>query len=239
MVRLGEVGSTNDVARALADAGVPEGAVVVADVQTQGRGRLGRVWLSPQGGLWCSMLLRPPARSAWGRLSLAVGVAASEAIEATVPLRTGIRWPNDVVLGERKACGILIEGAGGAVVVGIGINVNVPVEKMPQEVAARATSLHLAAGHPVDRETVLRALLDRFARWHGLWTAGDDAVLEAWRRRDVTRRTRVVVDGPGPRVEGIAEGVDDDGALRVRLDSGVIQRVVAGDLTRLSVPGDC
>ncbi len=238
MIRIAEIGSTNDVARALADAGVPEGAVVVAEVQTQGRGRLGRSWFSPEGGLWCSVLLRPQARSAWGRLSLAAAVAASEAIEATVPLRTGIRWPNDVVIGERKACGILIEGTGGAVVVGIGINVNVPVETLPPEVAAHATSLHLAAGHPVDRETILRALLGSLARWYGLWDAGDDAVLEAWRRRDVTRGTHVIVDGPGPRVEGVAVGVDDDGALRVRLESGVVQRVVAGDLTRLSGPGD-
>ncbi len=230
IVRLGEVGSTNDVARLLADAGIPEGAVVVSDTQTHGRGRVRRPWASPYGGLWCSVLLRPAGRPGLGRLSLAIGVAVAEAVETVVPVQVALKWPNDVVIGERKVCGILSENAGDALIVGIGINANVPVETMPPEVAARATSLHLAAGRTVDRSVLLEALLDRLAHWYDRWAAGDDAVLEGWIRRDVTQGTRVTVGGPGSTIEGIAEGVDVDGALRLRLASGDVRRVLAGDV---------
>ncbi len=230
MVRLGEVGSTNEVARLFADAGVPEGAVIVSDTQTRGRGRLGRPWASPHGGLWCSVLLRPAGPPEPGRLSLAVGVAAAEAIEAVAPVRVGLKWPNDAMIGERKVCGILSESAGDAVVVGIGINANVPVETMPPDVAASATSLHLAVGRTIGLSVLLEALLDRLAHWYGRWAAGDDAVLETWTRRDVTRGTRVTVGRPGAAVEGIADGIDADGALRLRLADGEVRRVFAGDL---------
>jgi BirA family biotin operon repressor/biotin-[acetyl-CoA-carboxylase] ligase len=230
MLRVGEVGSTNDIARVVADAGGPEGAVVVADVQTRGRGRLGRAWVSPPGGFWCSVLLRPPGHPGWGLLSLAVGIAVAEAVEAIAPVHVGIKWPNDIMVGDRKVGGILLEGTGGALIVGIGINLNVANEVMPQEVAARATSLHLAAGRPVDDRALLQLLLDGLAHWYGRWAAGDAAVREAWANRDVTRGTRVAVGGPGPTIEGIAEGVDADGALLVRVAGGEIRRVIAGDL---------
>jgi BirA family biotin operon repressor/biotin-[acetyl-CoA-carboxylase] ligase len=230
IIRLGEVGSTNDVARLLAESRAAEGAVVVAEIQAHGRGRLGRTWVSPPGGLWCSVLLRPPEPTGWGLLSLAVGVAVAEASEAVAPIRLGIRWPNDIMFGERKVGGVLIEGVGLALVAGIGLNVNVVRESMPEEIAARATSLHLAAGRAVDRQALLRALLLRLAYWYGRWTAGDAAVREAWTSRDVTRGTRVAVEGPGPAVSGTAEGVDADGALLVRIAGGEIRRVVAGDL---------
>jgi BirA family biotin operon repressor/biotin-[acetyl-CoA-carboxylase] ligase len=230
MVRFGEVGSTNDAARLLASAGVSEGAVVVSDTQTRGRGRLGRPWASPPGGLWCSVLLRPAGGPELGLLGLAIGVAVAEAVEAVAPVRVGLKWPNDAMIGERKVCGILSERAGDALVVGIGINANVTAETMPPAVAASATSLHLAVGRTIDLSVLLEALLGRLGCWYDRWAVGDDAVLQAWTRRDVTRGTHVTVDGPGSVVRGIADGIDADGALRLRLADGDIRRVFAGDL---------
>jgi BirA family biotin operon repressor/biotin-[acetyl-CoA-carboxylase] ligase len=233
LVRLAVTESTNDVARLLASAGAREGAVVVAGRQTKGRGRLGRVWLSPEGGLWCSIVLRPIGRTPAGLLSLAAGVAACEAIEMASGVRAGLKWPNDVVLGDRKVGGILIEGAADATIAGFGINVRVPMEDLPPDAAEMATSLHLAAGRPMDREAVLEPLLERFARWYQVWLDGGTGIVEAWSLRDVTLGRPVRISMSGETLEGTADGVEPDGALRVREASGRTRRVVAGDL----VPG--
>jgi BirA family biotin operon repressor/biotin-[acetyl-CoA-carboxylase] ligase len=230
IVRLGEVGSTNDVAELLAAAGVAEGALVVADRQTAGRGRLGRRWLSPHGGLWCSVLLRPVGGPSRGLLSLAVGVAVAEAAEMAAGVRTGLKWPNDVLVEGRKVAGVLIEAAGGAVIVGVGVNVTVPADALPNDIDPAATSLHLASVRPVDRDRVLVALVDRLTAWYQTWYAGGEQVLDAWRRRDVTTGGPVVVSVWGETLAGVADGIDGDGALRVRLSTGEVWRVVAGDV---------
>jgi len=233
MVWISEVESTNDVARWMAAFGVPEGGVVVAERQMRGRGRWGRAWASPAGGLWCSVLLRPTGQPVWGRLSLAVGVAVAETIELVTGLRVGIYWPNDLIVDGRKTGGILIEGHAGAIVVGVGINTNVAMEELPADVAPRATSLHLVTGHAISHAPLLEALLRRLEHWYRIWADGDLHVVEAWSARDVTRAQRVIIGGPGEPVEGIAEGVDDDGALRLRVTAGDLRRIVAGDLLPL------
>jgi BirA family biotin operon repressor/biotin-[acetyl-CoA-carboxylase] ligase len=230
LVRLGETTSTNDIGRLLAAAGAAEGATVVADHQTLGRGRLGRSWESPVGGLWCSVVLRPPGDPSLGRLSLAVGVAVAEAIEAAAGVAAALAWPNDVVVRGRKAAGILIEGAAGALVVGMGVNVAVPPGALTPDVARCAISLDAASGRPVHRATVLDALLDRLGRWYAAWLDGDAGVIDAWRQRDALAGVPVVVTLQGERLEGTAEGPDHDGALRVRLRDGRIRRVLAGDV---------
>jgi BirA family biotin operon repressor/biotin-[acetyl-CoA-carboxylase] ligase len=229
IVRIGETESTNDIARALAACGVPEGAVVVADRQTKGRGRLGRSWVSPPGGLWCSLLLRPAGSAPAGLLSLAVGVAAAEAIEAATGVVVDLKWPNDLVIRRQKVGGILIEG-GAALIVGVGINVNVPAGELPQDAPRSAASLHMLAGRTLDGAKVLDALLDRTGRWYGVWRAGGPGIIEAWRLRDATIGTPVVVSTSGQRLEGLAAGIADDGALMLRLAGGEIRRVLAGDL---------
>jgi len=235
LVWLGEVTSTNDIGRLLAAAGAAEGAIVVADCQTLGRGRRGRWWESPAGGLWCSVLLRPRGRPSPGLLSLAAGVAVAEAIEASAGVQAALAWPNDVMVQGKKAAGILIEGAKGALVVGIGINVAVPPEALTPDVARRAISLDAAAGRPVRRDVVLDALLDRLGRWYAAWLAADPGVIEAWRARDVLAGAPVVVTLPGEVLEGTAEGPDGDGALRIRLRDGGVRRVLAGDVVSAEV----
>lgn len=238
LVWVGELGSTNDLARLLVGAGCPEGAVVVADRQTHGRGRQGRAWASPVGGLWCSVFLRPSADSPRGLLSLAVAVAVAETVEQFVPEPAGIRWPNDVEIAGRKVAGVLIEATGAAVVVGVGINVSIELQVMPPEVAARAGSLHLIAGRPIERRAVLDALLARLADWYSGWAAGGEAVSDAWSSRDLLRGKPVAILHSGPAIEGIAEGIDGEGALRIRTATGAIRQVVAGDVLQICGPLD-
>ncbi len=237
-VWVGELGSTNDLARMMAHAGCPEGGVVVAGRQTHGRGRAGRAWASPEGGLWCSVLLPSRAGVPQGLLSLAVAVAVAETVEQFAPPPAGIRWPNDVEVAGRKVAGILLETAAARVVAGIGINVSVELQALPREVAARAGSLHLIAGRPVDRRAVLRVLLSRLADRHSTWAAGGSDILEAWGCRDLLRGKPVAVVRQGPAIEGIAEGIDGEGALRIRTAPGDVIRVTSGDVILLSGPGD-
>lgn len=234
LIWVGEVGSTNDLARLLAGAGCPEGTVVVADRQTRGRGRHGRVWASPKGGLWCSVLLRPSARSPMGLLSLAVAVAVAETVEQFVPEPAGIRWPNDIEIAGRKVAGILIEATGAAVAVGVGINVSVELGAMPPDVAARAGSLHLIAGRPIERRAVLDALLARLADRYAAWAARGSTVIEAWGSRDLLRGKSVAVLHSGSAIEGVAEGINQEGALLIRTAAGTIRQVVAGDVSNHS-----
>lgn len=230
LVRLAVAESTNDVARLLASAGTREGAVVLAGRQTRGRGRLGRVWLSPEGGLWCSIVLRPVGQGPPGLLSLAAGLAAAEAIETVSDVHAGLKWPNDVVLDGRKVGGVLIESAAGATIAGFGINVRVPLEGLARDVAETATSLHLMTGRPVDPEAVLEALLKRFAGWYDTWLAGGAGIVGAWSRRDATRGRPLHISISGETLEGTADGIEPDGALRLKDASGRVRRVVSGDL---------
>jgi BirA family biotin operon repressor/biotin-[acetyl-CoA-carboxylase] ligase len=231
LVRLGETESTNDIGRLLATARVPEGAVVVADRQTRGRGRLGRAWLSPHGGLWCSVLLRPEAPAQPALLSLAVGVAVAEALEVFAGVPLGLKWPNDVVVDRGKLAGILLESVGGAVVAGIGINL-LPVS-LPGAEGHRTSSLQEIAGRPFSRDHVLAAVLERLGPWYDAWRAGGADVVSAWRRRDACAGQPLAVSLPDGVIEGIALPIADDGALRLRLSGGEVRRVLAGEITAL------
>ncbi|MBI4365238.1 MAG: biotin--[acetyl-CoA-carboxylase] ligase, partial [Deltaproteobacteria bacterium] len=174
--REGVIGSTNDRARELAVAGAAEGAVIVAEGQTGGRGREGHAWFSPPGtGLYCSLVLRPavPAERI-ATLTLVAGLAVCEAIDAVRQVKAQVKWPNDVWCAGKKVAGILAERiampqGSPAVVLGIGININTRREDFPPELRDLATSLVAACGHPVEPEEVLhgvlRALADRYAQW--------------------------------------------------------------------------
>lgn len=241
------VTSTNDIARELGRRGAPEGLVVVADEQTAGRGRLRRPWASPPGvGLWMSVLLRPPLPAhELGRLTLAAAVAVVEAVRDGAGVAAGIKWPNDVVVGGRKLCGILTELEADweqvhFAVVGIGVNVNTPPEAFPPDVREAATSLRIEAGHPVPRAPLARAILAGLERAYGETLAGQfERVLARWRAYTVTlgRPVRVLpVAGGRPPIDGVALDVDGDGALLVRLADGRVERVLAGEVSLRPVP---
>lgn len=228
------VTSTNDVAARLAEDGAAEGVVIVADGQTAGRGRQGRAWVSPPGaGLYVSIILRPPAGSS-SLVTLAAGVALAEGVEAATGLRPDLKWPNDLYAGGRKLAGILAEAGTAAgsvphVVVGFGINV-LPAA-FPPEIAGRASSLEGELGRAVDRGLVLASCLAALAaRYADLIGGRAGGVLDAWRSRAAPMLGRQVEwENDGARTRGVAEGVDDSGALLVRSGAKVI-RVMSGEV---------
>ncbi len=224
--------STQIVARQLAEQGAPEGTVVLAGEQTGGRGRLGREFFSPPGGLYVSILLRPPFAPARAPLiGVAAGLALAEAIQGLAGLRPVLKWPNDLLLGGRKISGLLIDLPAGSAVLGIGVNVNIPTAALPVELRASATSLLHELGHELDLESLLDALLLRFeARYVELCSAGPEPLLAAWRAAPNLLGQRVRVAAPAEVLEGIAHDLDVDGALLLRLPSGEFRRVIAADV---------
>ena len=239
IVHFPTIGSTNDVAATLAASG-ERSVVVVADEQTAGRGRRGRVWFSPPGsGLYVSLLLAParaasaPAR-ATALVTLTAGVALAEAVEATTGLSPDIKWPNDLLIGRRKVAGILAEGiaaAEGVALVVIGYGINVAAAAYPPELADRVTSLATELGRPVDRAALFASSLAALAaRYDDLLHARVDVILDGWRRRaPASRGARVEWDGPDGRQSGRTAGIDDWGALLVRTATGV-ERIRSGEL---------
>jgi BirA family biotin operon repressor/biotin-[acetyl-CoA-carboxylase] ligase len=236
-----EVDSTNRVADALARAGAPEGTLVVADAQSAGRGRLGRSWFSPPGkSVFLSLVLRPEIRAeAAHSYVFAAAVAVADAAAAWLPptVRVEIKWPNDVLLDGRKASGInlpaQLEGDRVAwLVLGIGVNVNLAVDDFPPELRAIATSLAIAGGRPLDRVAFAEALLGRLEDLLDLLRAqGFGPVLDLYRAYFRMRGSRVRVGGPGiaREIEGIADGLAEDGALVVSTRAG-LERILAGDV---------
>jgi BirA family biotin operon repressor/biotin-[acetyl-CoA-carboxylase] ligase len=234
---LAETGSTNTDLAAAARAGAPEGAVLVAEHQRAGRGRIGRGWISPpRAGLTVSVLLRPPVPPArWGWLPLLAGVALVEAVELGA---AALKWPNDLLVGERKCAGILVDAVGEAAVVGIGLNVTHTADELPDG----ATSLALAGARTTDREPLLRAVLDRIEHWYGAWrAAGGDpdrcGLRDAYRERCATvgRAVRVALPG-GAELTGEAESIDREGRLLVRTAGGS-RAVAAGDIVHVRACG--
>jgi BirA family biotin operon repressor/biotin-[acetyl-CoA-carboxylase] ligase len=238
-VRVVEVtGSTNADLAAAARAGEQGGLVLVAEHQDQGRGRLDRTWLSPpRAGLTFSVLWRPtvdPVR--WGWLSPLVGLAVAEAVSATALVDVRLKWPNDLLVGDRKLAGVLAERVGGAVVVGVGLNVSTRGDELP---GSAATSLAVEDAACTDRDPLLRAALRRVAERYRDWTAaaGDPAALRlALLERSATVGRPVQVLLPGGRtLRGTATDIDGEGRLVVATEEGV-QAVAAGDVVHLRAP---
>jgi BirA family transcriptional regulator, biotin operon repressor / biotin---[acetyl-CoA-carboxylase] ligase len=236
--------STMARAAELARVGAAEGATVVAEQQTHGRGRLGRSWVAPPGSsLLLSVVLRPPLpREAVWLTVAAAGVALAGAVEAVAagPVAVGLKWPNDLELGGRKAAGLLaeahLEGQRlGWVVLGMGVNVTQRRQDLPPELADRATSVALALDAPVDRVALLAAWAERFVDGYRHLAAGEPGpVLAAYRRRLVTLGRRVRADRVGAEpVVGTAVDLTATGGLVVQTDAGARVDVLAADVHHL------
>lgn len=224
------VGSTMPLAARLAAEGAAHGTVVGAEEQTAGQGRLGRSWYSePGNGLYVSIVLRAAhAAGAFPGLTLAAGLAAQEAILRACGLHCDLRWPNDILIGDKKCAGILLSIEGGAAIAGIGINVNHSC--FPPEIAHLATSLRLAGGREFSREKLLVELLESVDFYcEMIGREGIEPVLRLFTQMSsYARGRRVVVETPSGIVEGITEGLDAQGFLRVRTDNGRLERIMAG-----------
>lgn len=231
------IGSTNDEARRLAEEGAAEGTVVVTDHQTAGRGRLGRSWRAlPGSSLLLSLIFRPAlAPRQVQRLTMACSLAVADAVEGETGLAVGLKWPNDVVLAGYKVGGILAEivFSGQQLVyalVGIGLNVNLAADDLPGGLLVPAAGLSQVLGRPVARLPLLQALLRAVEVRYEALQAGCSPSAE-WARRLVTLGQPVAVSGTGRVLAGMAEGVNEDGALLVRLADGRLETVLAGDVT--------
>jgi len=236
-----EIDSTNSCARRLADAGAPEGEVVIAERQSEGRGRLGRSWVSPPfSNLYCSLVLRPALAPAHApQITLTAAVALADTVAAFVAEPPAIKWPNDILMDGKKLAGILTESACDAkriefVILGIGVNLNFPRERMPEIIRDRATSLMEVGGQSVSRENFLRRLIQDLDRCYGiLEDFGFDAIAPCWEARFGFKGKTVRVEMGGDVLIGHAVGIDHDGALLVEDDRGERRRVVAGDVTAI------
>lgn len=231
--------STNRVAFELAHDGASHGEVVIAEGQTAGKGRRGRSWSSPPGkNLYCSVILRPeipPSRAP--ELTLVAAVALAETLREA-GADAGIKWPNDVQVGGRKIAGILTELSADVervqfVVVGLGVNLNATAEDFPDELAEVATSLKLARGSEVPRALFTAALLTRLEQWFDTWSEqGFAPVREAWKRLSSILGREVLVRGEQKEMRGVAEDIDEGGALLLRVGDA-LERVLAGDVEQL------
>ena len=241
LVARASVDSTNDAAWDALAVGAPDGTVIVADEQTRGRGRAGRVWhLAAGEGLALSVLLHGGCeRRALAALPLGAGLALARALER-LGVAVALKWPNDLLVGGRKLSGILCEsrrsapsrenGAGDAAVVGVGVNVGERPESFPPEIRERSTSLAIE-GFALDRETVAAEFLNALEPlWVELEEGGREDVLAAWRARATFWGERVSVRTPAGEVRGIARTLDADGGLVLALDGGGETTVLAGDL---------
>jgi BirA family biotin operon repressor/biotin-[acetyl-CoA-carboxylase] ligase len=229
--------STNDNAKALALQGAPEGTVVLAEEQLRGRGRQGRSFASPPGvGLYLSLLLRPTVPpSRLPPLTLMVAVAVAEAVAEVTSLDIRLKWPNDVEVREKKVAGILTEGVmrpdrQTVVIVGIGINVNTALAHFPEDLRGRVTSLALAAGQRFDRPSLIASLLGHLETcYHTFQDIGMAPILQRWLHYGpiIGRQVRFTQDD-ATQQHGTVVGLDEDGALRVQLDDGGQERLIAG-----------
>lgn len=236
---LRETDSTNTRAKALAAAGAPEGTMVVAETQTQGRGRKKRTWFSPLGqGIYASLILRPaiPPSEA-PRITLMTAVAIAEAFLALGHSEIRIKWPNDILMNGKKIAGVLTEISTEMdtidyIMVGLGINVNTPLESFDETLKSQATSIFIETGKEFPRIRLVRAYLQWFekcyARFH---ETGFAPIIQRWKELTDLIGQRVMVDVIGRRYHGSVSDVDGDGVLILKDDQDRLHRIFSGDLT--------
>ena len=223
------VDSTNKQARLWAKEGAPHGAVIMAKEQTEGRGRKNRIWASAPGtGLWMSMVLRPNAdAAAWPLLSFAAALAVADSCEKLSSAPVQLKWPNDVLSGGKKLAGILLEKEGGALILGIGINVSQAQHDFPESLQHSAISLRMISKMPVTVDALMRTLLENLEYRIDAY----QNIMEAYRKRCITIGSRVSVEGECESFEGTAESINDAGGLLVRDAFGAVHTVYAGDVS--------
>jgi len=228
-----EIGSTMDAARELAKKGAADGTIVIAEVQTRGRGRLSREWLSPEGGIYFTIILRPRISPAYApRINLMAAIAVAATIRKLFGLKAELKWPNDVLIEGKKVCGILAEmdaemDVVNFVNVGIGLNGNNPVSCFERT----ATSLKDALGREISRKEFLSVLIVEIERRQPLLMKTD--LLKEWKNLSATLNRDVRVVAPGEVIVGQAIDIDTTGALIVKEKNGSLKKAMAGDCIHL------
>jgi len=226
--------STMDIAREEAVKGACEGTVVIAGRQTAGRGRLKRVWNSPEGNIAMSVILRPQ-KIVLSSLIMLASLAVMHGIQTATGLKPALKWPNDVLINDKKVCGILIENKFISdrvdySIIGIGINVNMNPADLP-DIQSIATSLSYELGHEISLLSVIQHVLTEMERLYFSLIEGN-SLFEEWRGNLITIGKSVHVDSGSTVFKGIAESVERDGSLLIRQQDGTLTRVLSGDVTR-------
>lgn len=243
-VHLEQVDSTNTLAKKLADEGLPEGTLVMAEEQTGGRGRLGRSWCTPKGtAVAMTLLLRPKFRPEHASMvTLVMGLAVTKAIRQLCSIHAGIKWPNDVVIGGKKICGILTEMSADQngirhLVVGVGINVNVP--EFPKELRSIATSLLREVQQEVDREELIAECMFWFEKYYSEFVQQESfaPLKEEYEAFLLNKNQKVKVLEPGNEYTGIALGINDKGELLVQREDGTTTAIYAGEVSVRGIYG--
>jgi BirA family biotin operon repressor/biotin-[acetyl-CoA-carboxylase] ligase len=234
-----EVTSTNEWARKLASQGAPEGTVAIAESQTRGHGRLYRKWVSPPGGLWFSLILRPKLCLAEAlKLTFVAGLAVAETLDEQYGLRAETKWPNDVLVNGRKVCGVLGEVSTtgkevNAVVLGIGINANFKAEQvLPESMRAEATSLETELKRKIQLEELFNRLVEKLEATYMLYTTkGFSPILKKWKRHAGFLGQEVEVTDGNEKTAGLACDIDEEGSLVLMLKNGTLKHVLVGDVS--------
>jgi len=223
------IDSTMDTARELIESGAEEGTVVVAESQNSGRGRLGREWFSPQGGIYFTLVLKPKIAPAYApRLNMMASVAVAKTLRRLLGVDARLKWPNDVLIEGRKVCGILAEmGAEMDVVkyvtIGVGINANFSIARYGTKVA----SLRDLKGEKVSRKDIFNSVVKELLRQQSLLTKGE--LLEEWKGLSATLNREIRIETPGGEITGKAVDIDSNGALIIREKDGSLRTAIAGD----------
>ena len=233
-----QIDSTNRKAKELAPS-CPNGTVIIAERQSEGRGRMGRDWYSPRGGIWFSVILKPDiSPDHIYRLTLVAGLAVAEVL-VDMGISAQIKWPNDIIIHEKKVCGILTEveaemDAVNFVIIGIGINANIELDSLPAILRINASSLQEETGEDIDRILLVRRLLERLEKNFTVYQEGDfPSILARWREHSATINRRVKIITKFKTIEGEAVGIDHDGALVVERDDGTLEREITGTCIHL------
>lgn len=231
-----EVDSTNEVAKRLAQEGAPEGTVVIAERQRKGRGRGGKPWISPIGGAWMSIILRPdtlPMNAP--QLTFTAGVSAAKTIKEEYELDVGIKWPNDILIEDKKVCGILTEistekDSIDYIIAGIGIDANVDLDYLPPELRKESTSLKSELEEEISRMILVRKFLENFEAMYNEFNRGNfQKILHKWRKYSKTIGSYVEIRKGTEIVQGEAIGVNREGALILELKDGSLQKIISGE----------
>ena len=234
-----KVDSTNDIAYSLAEKGVREGMVILADEQAKGKGRHGRSWASPaKSGIYMSCIIRPPiAPSEIPKITLVAAVAVAKAIRQVTGLEATIKWPNDILIRGEKVCGILTEmraeqDSVDFIVLGIGVNVNTPQKSLPKGATSLKEELRRAKrDEEISRIELAKKILEMLDEYYiMLKEKGSKPIIEEWKGLSSMLGSRVKAVLPNRTIEGQAHDIDPDGALVLRLDSGVLEKVSSGDI---------
>ena len=232
-----EVKSTNTVAKFLAMNGAENGTVIISERQTDAKGRSGKAWASPVGGIWLSLIVKPNVDySKLPMITIGTGVAVAKAIERTGITSAEIKWPNDIIIHDKKVCGILTEAVTtfntiDSVIIGVGIDANIDIEDFPEELQDGTTTLADELGRKEDENVLIRLFLEEFEKIAETFNEGDyESILKDWRKRSYSVGKIVEVREPfNKNFDAYVIGIGREGALIVEKIDGTLEKVISGE----------